>query len=277
VTDGPRKRPKLSTERGTHPGFLAELGAVVTGGGRGIGAAIAQALTEAGAGVVVAARSYAEIERVAWDLRERGAHAYSCYCDVTDEGSVRALCENARRQLGTVDILVNNAGTAASAPLQRITLGEWNRVLAVNATGTFLCTREFAPAMVSRGWGRIINIASLAGVEGAAYVAHYAASKHAIIGLTRSVALELEDTGVTVNAVCPAYVDSPMTESTLATVEARAGLAREEALAAVLATTGQQRLIPPEEVASAVLDLCRDESATRSGEAIVLAAGARQS
>jgi len=275
VTNGPAKRPKLSSQGGSDPGFLAELGAVVTGGGRGIGTAIARALAGAGAGVVVAARSYGEIEQVAWDLRERGARAYSCYCDVTDEGSVRALCENARRQLGTVDILVNNAGTAASAPFQKITLGEWNRVLAVNATGTFLCTREFAPAMAQRGWGRIINIASLAGLEGARYVAHYAAAKHAIVGLTRSVALELADTGVTVNAVCPAYVDTPMTESTLANIEARAGLAREQALEAVLATTGQDRLIPPDEVAAIVLDLCRDEAATRSGDAIVLAAGGR--
>ena len=273
--NGPTRRPTLRSHSGPEPGFLAELGAVVTGGGRGIGAAIARALAEAGAGVVVAARTYAEIEQVAWDLRERGARAYSCYCDVTDEGSVRALCENARRQLGTVDILVNNAGTAASAPFHRITLGEWNRVLAVNATGTFLCTREFAPHMVDRRWGRIINIASLAGLEGARYVAHYAASKHAIIGFTRSVALELADTGVTVNAVCPGYVDSPMTESTLANVEARVGLAREQALEAVLATTGQDRLIPPEDVAKAVLELCRDEAASRSGEAVVLAAGGR--
>jgi NAD(P)-dependent dehydrogenase (short-subunit alcohol dehydrogenase family) len=273
MTNGPARRPTLRSKSGPDPGFLAELGAVVTGAGRGIGAAVARALADAGAGVVVAARTYAEIEKVAWDLRERGARAFSCFCDVTDEGSVRALCENARKQLGTVDILVNNAGTAASAPYQRITLGEWNRVLAVNATGTFLCTREFAPHMVDRRWGRIINIASLAGLEGGAYVAHYAASKHAIIGLTRSVALELADTGVTVNAVCPGYVDTPMTETALANIEARVGLARDQALEAVLATTGQDHLIPPEEVAEMVLDLCRDEAAGRSGEAIVLAAG----
>jgi NAD(P)-dependent dehydrogenase (short-subunit alcohol dehydrogenase family) len=269
VTDRPFKgRP----QRGQQPsgGFLADLGAVVTGGGRGIGAAIAAALAEAGAGVVVAARTYSEIEQVAWDLRERGARAFSCYCDVTDEGSVRALNENARKQLGAVDILVNNAGTGASSPLQRITLGEWNRVLAVNATGTFLCTREFIPAMLDQGWGRVINIASLAGVEGARYVAHYAASKHAVLGLTRSVALEVEDTGVTVNAICPAYVDSPLTEATLATVQARAGLQRDEALAKVLETTGQERLIAPDEVAKMVLDLCREEAAGTNGQTLVM-------
>ena len=257
------------------PGFLATRGAVVTGGGRGIGGAIARALADAGAGVVVAARTYAEIERIARELHERGARAWSAYCDVTEEGSVRAMCEDARRHLGAVDILVNNAGVSASAPVHRITLGEWNRVLAVNATGTFLCTRELVPSMVERGWGRVVNIASVAGLEGARYVAHYAAAKHAVVGFTRSIALEVAGRGVTVNAVCPAYVESPMTEATLANVQARAGLPREGALEAVLATTGQDRLITPEEVAAAVLDLCRDEAAGVNGRAVVLGAGGR--
>jgi NAD(P)-dependent dehydrogenase (short-subunit alcohol dehydrogenase family) len=252
--------------------LLAGRAAVVTGGGRGIGPAIARLLAEAEAGVVVAARTYGEIEQVAWELRASGARVQSLYCDVTDEGSVRALAENARRQFGTIDILVNNAGVSASSPLARITLGEWNRVLTVNATGTFLCTREFVPAMVSQKWGRVINIASVAGLEGARYVSHYAAAKHAVIGFTRSVALELAGTGVTVNAVCPGYVDTPMTEHVIANIQERTQLPREQALAAMLATTGQERLITPDAVARAVLDLCREEMDDLNGEMILLGA-----
>jgi NAD(P)-dependent dehydrogenase (short-subunit alcohol dehydrogenase family) len=240
---------------------------VVTGAGRGIGAAVATTLAEAGAAVVVAARTTGEIEQVASTLRSRGAQAWAVPCDVADEGSVRALGEAARRHLGTVDILVNDAGVSGSAPLGKITLTEWNRMLAVNATGTFLCTRELTPDMVERRWGRIVNIASLAGLEGGRYVAHYSASKHAVIGFTRSVALELAGTGVTINALCPGYADTPMTERTLESVQSHTGLPRDRALAAVLASTGQDRLVRPQEVAEVVLRLCREE---RNGEVIVL-------
>ena len=254
-------------------GPLAGRGAVVTGGGRGIGAAVARALSGAGAGVVVAARTAREIEEVASALRARGAKAWAIACDVTVEGSVIDLGRESRRVLGTVDILVNNAGDSASAPLRKITLEEWERMLAVNATGTFLCTREFAPEMAERGWGRIVNVASLVGLEGAKYVAHYSAAKHAVLGFTRSVALEFAGTGLTVNAVCPAYVDTPMTERTLAKVESRAGISRDQALASVLASAGQTRLVSAEEVAATVLDLCAGASGL-SGQSIVLKEGA---
>ncbi len=251
---------------------LAGRGAVVTGGGRGIGAAVARALAVAGAKVVVAARTSREIDKVASELTERGATAWAVSCDVTDEASVLTLGSEARRLLGTVDILVNSAGDSASAPLRKITLADWERMLDVNATGTFLCTREFAPEMAGRGWGRIVNMASVAGLEGARYVAHYSAAKHAVLGFTRSVALELEGTGVTVNALCPGYVDTPMTERTLANVETLARLSHEEALSQVLASAGQERLVRAEEVAAAVIELCTAGN-ERTGESIVLKPG----
>lgn len=252
---------------------LAGRGAVVTGGGRGIGAAIARALAEAGASVVVSARGAAEIEAVAVSLRAFGARAWAVVCDVTDEASVRRLGEEARRHLGAVEILVNNAGDAASAPLAKITLGEWNRMLAVNATGTFLCTREFGPEMGARGHGRIVNIASTAGLHGGKYIAHYAAAKHAVVGFTRSVALELAERGVTVNAVCPGYADTSLTDRTVENVSTLTGLDRSAAVAAILAASGQARLVTPEEVAAEVHRLCLDEAAATTGQAIVLDGG----
>jgi NAD(P)-dependent dehydrogenase (short-subunit alcohol dehydrogenase family) len=251
---------------------LTGRGAVVTGAGRGIGAAVARALSAEGARVLVAARTTREIEEVASELRERGAQAWAVACDVTEEASVLDLGREARRILGAVDVLVNNAGDSASSPLRKIALADWERMMDVNATGTFLCTREFAPEMAGRGWGRIVNVASIAGLEGAKYVAHYSAAKHAVLGFTRSVALEFAGTGVTVNAVCPGYVDTPMTERTLANVVARADLPREEALAAVLASAGQDRLVRPEEVAAAVIDLCAGGDEL-TGQSIVLKSG----
>jgi NADP-dependent 3-hydroxy acid dehydrogenase YdfG/enamine deaminase RidA (YjgF/YER057c/UK114 family) len=168
-------------------GPLAQRTAVVTGGGRGIGAAVARALADAGARLVLAARTQAEVERVANELRRKGAPAFPYAGDLTQEASVRALGAFASAQLGAVDILVNNAGASSSAPLHRVTLEEWNRLWAMNATSTFLCTREFVPAMVARGTGRIVNVASIAGLEGARYVTAYCAAKHAVVGHARAL------------------------------------------------------------------------------------------
>ena len=256
-------------------GPLDGRGALVTGGGRGIGAAVARALAEAGAQVVVAARTAGDVEKVAAALSERGGRAHAVACDVTDEKSVKRLGEAARYHLAAVDILVNNAGASASAPLHKTTLEEWNRMFLANATATFLVTREFTPAMVERRWGRVVNVASVAGLEGAKYIAHYSAAKHAVVGFTRSVAIELASTGVTANAICPGYVDTQMTDRTLAIVESRAGLSHDMALAAVLATTGQDRLITPEEVASSVLALCMEDAGGVTGQAILLRGGVR--
>jgi len=221
--------------------------AVVTGGGQGIGAAVARALAREGAKVIVAARTKERIDALAAEIEGKAVQ-----CDVTDAASVRDLAQAA----GAVDILVNNAGAAHSAPLLRITLEDWNRVFAVNATGTFLCTQALVAGMLERKRGAILNVASIAGLAGARYIAAYAAAKHAVIGFTRSVAAELEGTGVVCNAVCPGYVDTEMTKQSIARVSAKTGKSPEAALTAMLAASEQERLITPAEVAQAVLKLC---------------------
>ncbi len=245
--------------------------AVVTGGGQGIGAAVARMLAAEGAAVVVAARSADRIGRVAGEIKKAGGNAWALQCDVTDAASVHGLAQAAGRRAGVVDILVNNAGAAHSAPLSKITLDDWNRVLAVNATGTFLCTQAFLPAMLMRKQGSVVNVASVAGLDGARYIAAYAAAKHAVIGLTRSVAAELEGTGVTCNAVCPGYVDTEMTKQSVARVVGKTGKSPEDALAAMLAAAGQERLITVDEVAQAVLALCDPKGERANGAAVTIA------
>jgi NAD(P)-dependent dehydrogenase (short-subunit alcohol dehydrogenase family) len=218
---------------------------VVTGGKRGIGAAIAAHF----AAEHVIALSSADL-------------------DVTDEAAVRAFFEDV-----PVDVLVNNAGVSSSAPLAKTTLDEWNRQLAVNATGAFLCTRAVVPGMLERGRGRIVTVASLASHVGARYVAGYTASKHAVLGLTRSVAAELAGTGVTCNAVCPAYVRSDMTDQTIANIEARTGSDGEAALAAM---TPLGRLIEPEEVAFAVAFFAAEEAGAINGQSLIIDGGGVQ-
>ncbi len=252
---------------------LEGLGAVVTGGGRGIGSAVARALADAKVRVVVAARTSSEITAVAEAIAADGGSAYALECDVTDETSVARLAMLARDRLGAIDILVNNAGIALSALVHKTSLQDWNRQFAVNATGTFLCTRAFVPHMVERGWGRIINIASVAGVTGDQYVSAYSASKHAVLGLTRSVAAEVVRHGITVNAICPGYVDTAMTDASIARIKAKTGRSNADALEAILATTPQHRLIHPTEVAHMVLSLCHEEAGSINGEAIVIDGG----
>jgi NAD(P)-dependent dehydrogenase (short-subunit alcohol dehydrogenase family) len=255
-------------------GALAGRGAVVTGGGRGIGAVVARALADEGASVVVAARTRGEIESVAAELRERGATAHAVVCDVSDEASVRELGTRARAALGRVELLVNNAGVGSSSPVAKLSLADWHRALEVIATGTFLCTREFLPDMLERGYGRIVQVASTAGLEGARYVAHYSAAKHAVVGFTRSLALEVAGKGVTVNAVCPGYVETSMTEATIANVQRQTERDRRAALEAVLAAANQSRLLAPEEVAAEIVRLCREDAAHVNGQAIRIQPGA---
>jgi len=244
--------------------------AVVTGGGQGIGAAVANALAVEGAAVVVAARQTDRIERVATEIRSAGGKAWAVRCDVTDAASVADLAKAATRHAGSVDILINNAGVAHSAPLAKTSLEDWNRVLAVNATGTFLCTRAFLSGMLQRKRGSVVNVASVAGLAGARYIAAYAAAKHAVIGLTQSVAAEVEGTGVTCNAVCPGFVDTEMTKESVERVVAKTGKDPGTALSAMLASASQRRLITPEEVAAAVLALADPHGQRPNGTAVTI-------
>src|SRR6266705_149224 len=269
----PRSDPRRGGAGGASRVTLSGRGAVVTGAGRGIGMAVARALAGAGAAVVVVARTRNGIEAVATELRAAGRQAWAVPGDVTDPATVAALARAAETRLKNVDILVNNAGVAHSAPLAKLTLEDWNRVLTVNATGTFLCTRAFLPGMLERRWGRVVNIASVAGLRGGKYIAAYSAAKHAVIGFTRSVAAEVAGSGVTVNAVCPGYVDTDMTRESVARIATKTGMSPEAALRAALESTGQHRLISPEEVARAVLTLCDDAARDTNGETVVIAEG----
>lgn len=250
--------------------------ALVTGSSRGIGAAVARQLAEAGATVVLSARSAPQVEELAESLRHAGHSARAIGCDVADAEQIGELRRHCLGWLGAIDILVNNAGIASSAPLARTTLEEWNRLFAVNATGVFLCTQAFLPGMLESGWGRVVNIASVAGKIGAPYISAYSASKHAVIGFTRCVALEVARRGVTVNAVCPGYVDTPMMEASVDNIVAKTGQAPGDARALLEKMSPQGRVFTPEEVAFQVLMLCDPRAGGINGQSIVLDGGAVQ-
>ncbi len=248
---------------------MADRTVLVTGGGRGVGRAIALRFAAAGERVLAVGRDRGVLEEVA---REASGTVEVEQCDVTDEESVAALFEHA----GQVDVLVNNAGVSTSAPLARTSLEEWSHQLAVNATGAFLCTRAALPGMAERGHGTIVTVASTAGLVGYRYTAGYTASKHAAVGLMRAVATELAGTGVTANAVCPAFVDTEMTRRSAARISQTTGRSEEEALAALAGTSPLGRLLQPDEVAVAVEFLASEEAAAINGQTIVIDGGGIQ-
>jgi NAD(P)-dependent dehydrogenase (short-subunit alcohol dehydrogenase family) len=240
--------------------------ALITGGGRGIGRAIALAFAKEGATIVVSARTAEQVEAVA---NEIGGNALALVCDVADPANVKETFAKAREVFGRgPDILVNNAGIAESATLVHTDDELWHRHLATNLSGTFYCTREALPSMLERSWGRIINIASIAGKTGAPYIAAYSASKHGVLGLTRSVAHEVAQSGITVNAICPGYVDTEMVSRGIEKITTRTGRSAEQALETLKSMSPQHRLVTAEEVAAVALLLASDDGRGITGQAI---------
>jgi NAD(P)-dependent dehydrogenase (short-subunit alcohol dehydrogenase family) len=245
--------------------------AVVTGASRGIGAVVAAELAARGARVSLIARDTASLAQVGAQIGTE--KSLEIGADITDAASVHHAFTTARARFGPVHILINNAGQAASAKFTKTEPALWNRILAVNVTGTYLCSLEAVPDMLHEKFGRIVNIASIAGLRGAPYISAYATSKHAVIGFTRSLALEYARENLTVNAICPGYTDTEMVRQAIANIRTKTGRSEAEALAALVATNPQGRLIAPAEIAHAVIYLVTPGAESVTGQSLIIAGG----
>jgi 3-hydroxybutyrate dehydrogenase len=254
--------------------YLENQHAIVTGGGRGIGAAIAIALAHRGARLTILGRSTAALEAHAALLRrEHDADVRAITCDVTESAALPSAFRRATAELGPVDVLVNNAGAAESAKFAEITREHWDEMLAVNLTATFACTQLVIPSMITRRTGRVINIASTAGLRGFKNMTAYCAAKHGVVGLTRALAMEVAKHGVTVNAICPGWTDTAMAEQAVANIVRVLDKTPDEARAVLVGQIPRGKLTSPEEVASAVSWLCAPESAAVTGIVLPVAGG----
>jgi NAD(P)-dependent dehydrogenase (short-subunit alcohol dehydrogenase family) len=254
--------------------YLKGKHAIVTGGGRGIGAAISTELARLGATVTIMGRDLKTLSAHADAIhRKHKARVQAVQCDVSDPAAISRSFKIAIRKFGTPYVLVNNAGRALPAPFEKITAEQWNQTLATNLTGAVLCMHQVLPSMQKADTGRIINIASTAGLRGYSRLGAYCASKHGLVGITRVLALELAKTRITVNAICPGYTESDMTAEGIRSVSTRLAISGDEARQALLRGVPSGRMIKPEEVAGAVAWLCSPAARSVTGVPIVIAGG----
>jgi len=246
---------------------------LITGGSKGIGRAIALAFAQAGATVALTSRALADAQTVADEITANGGQTLPFACDVTDLAQIAAMRAALIEQWGGLDILVNNAGISGSHKFLGHPDDLWHKIMDVNLNGLYYVTKAFVPEMIGQKWGRIINIASIASKSGARYITAYTASKHGVLGLTRALAIELNP-HITVNAICPGYVDTPMTDATIENMVARTGMSAEQALDFLEKTNPQDRLIEPDEVAAVALLLASDSAKGITGQAINVDGGA---